>query len=138
VPVAASTPTFVVKFFQRELPERPTNVKLNHGADCFEAPLMSKAGARKTNLPGEVGDASFVGMNARRRRDYRVAMREGDRILINKGISKKVMIIARTEIPHSTDRIFVTKSGGKYTIGLKVWKSDYTWNEKNQMWVPKQ
>ena len=46
-------------------------------------------------------------------------MREGDRILINKGIAKKIMIIARTEIPHSTERIFVTKSGGKYTIGLK-------------------
>ena len=46
-------------------------------------------------------------------------MREGDRILINKGISKKVMIIARTEIPHSNERIFVTKSGGKYTIGLE-------------------
>lgn len=76
-------------------------------------------------------------MNQRRRRDTRVVMREGDRILINKGISKKVMIIARTEIPHSTERIFVTKSGGKYTIGLKVWRSDYAWSEKNQMWVPK-
>jgi len=40
------------------------------------------------------------------------------------------MIIARTEIPHSNERIFVTKSGGKYTIGLKVWRSDYAWNEK--------
>jgi hypothetical protein len=47
------------------------------------------------------------------------------------------MIIARTEIPHSMERVFVTKSGGKYTIGLKVWKSDYTWSEKNQMWIPK-
>ena len=76
-------------------------------------------------------------MNQRRRRDTRVVMREGDRNLINKGISKKVMIIDRTEIPHSTERIFVTKSGGKYTIGLKVWRSDYAWSEKNQMWVPK-
>jgi hypothetical protein len=47
------------------------------------------------------------------------------------------MIIARTEVPHSNERIFVTKSGGKYTIGLKVWRSDYAWNEKSQMWVPK-
>ncbi|MBM4261574.1 MAG: hypothetical protein FJ145_09095 [Deltaproteobacteria bacterium] len=78
-----------------------------------------------------------MNQNNRRRREPRAAMKEGDRILINKGISKKVMIIARTEIPHSTERIFVTKSGGKYTIGLKVWKSHYVWSDKNQMWVPK-
>jgi hypothetical protein len=71
------------------------------------------------------------------RKDSRPTMREGDRILINKGISKRVCIIARVEIPHSNERIFVSKSGGKYTMGLKVWKSDYAWSEKNQMWVPK-
>jgi hypothetical protein len=71
------------------------------------------------------------------RKDSRPTMREGDRILINKGISKKVLIIARVEIPHSNERIFVSKSGGKYTMGLKVWKSDYAWSEKSQMWVPK-
>jgi hypothetical protein len=71
------------------------------------------------------------------RKDNRPMMRVGDRILINKGISKKVLIIARVEIPHSNERIFVSKSGGKYTMGLKVWKSDYAWSEKNQMWVPK-
>jgi hypothetical protein len=71
------------------------------------------------------------------RKDSRPPMREGDRILINKGISKKVFIIARVEVPHSNERIFVSKSGGKYTMGLKVWKSDYAWSEKNQMWVPK-
>ena len=76
-------------------------------------------------------------MQLRRRRENRATMREGDRILINKGISKKVMIIARTEIPHSMERIFVTKSGGKFNIGLKVWRSDYAWSDKNQMWVPK-
>lgn len=64
-------------------------------------------------------------------------MREGDRILVDRGISRKVMIIARVEIPHSNEKIFVSKSGGKFTIGLKVWKSDFAWNEKNQMWVPK-
>ena len=76
-------------------------------------------------------------MASRRRRENQVTMREGDRILIDKGIAKKVMIIARTEIPHSTERIFVTKSGGKYTIGLKVWRSDYAGSEKNQMWGAK-
>jgi len=64
-------------------------------------------------------------------------MRVGDRILVNKGISKKVYRVARVEIPHSTEKIFVTKSGGDFTIGLKVWKADYVWSEKSQMWVPK-
>ena len=73
----------------------------------------------------------------RPKRENRTAMREGDRILINKGISKKVFIVARAEIPHSNEKVFVSKSGGKYTIGLKVWKSDYIWSDKNQMWVPK-
>jgi hypothetical protein len=86
-------------------------------------------------LPVESGNGSFSAM--KRKKDSRATMKEGDRILINKGISKKVMIIARVEIPHSNERIFVTKSGGKYTIGLKVWKSDYTWSDRNQMWVPK-
>jgi hypothetical protein len=73
----------------------------------------------------------------RNKKDSRAAMREGDRILINKGISKKVFIVARAEIPHSNEKVFVSKSGGKYTIGLKVWRSDYVWSDKNQMWVPK-
>ena len=73
----------------------------------------------------------------RKRSENRATMREGDRILIDKGISRKVMIIARVEIPHSNEKIFVSKSGGKFTIGLKVWKSDFAWSEKNQMWVPK-
>lgn len=64
-------------------------------------------------------------------------MRVGDRILINKGISKKVLIVARVDIPYSTERAFVTKSGGDFTIGLKVWKSDYAWNERSQMWIHK-
>ncbi|HEV8341273.1 MAG TPA: hypothetical protein VGR30_02760 [Candidatus Binatia bacterium] len=64
-------------------------------------------------------------------------MRVGDRILVNKGISQKVYRVARVEIPHSMEKVFVTKSGGDFTIGLKVWKSDYVWNEKSQMWVPK-
>ena len=73
----------------------------------------------------------------RKKGENRATMREGDRILIDKGISKKIMIIARVEIPHSNEKIFVSKSGGKFTIGLKVWKSDFAWSEKNQMWVPK-
>jgi hypothetical protein len=70
-------------------------------------------------------------------RESRTAMRVGDRILVNKGISQKVYRVARVEIPHSMEKVFVTKSGGDFTIGLKVWKSDYVWNEKSQMWVPK-
>lgn len=62
-------------------------------------------------------------------------MQPGDRILINNGISKKVYIVARVEVPHSLERAFVTKSGGDFTIGVKIWKSDYVWNEKSQMWV---
>ena len=76
-------------------------------------------------------------MKSKGKRDPRVSMREGDRILINKGISKKVFIVARVEVPHSSEKAFVSKSGGKYTIGLKVWRSEYAWSEKNQMWVPK-
>lgn len=64
-------------------------------------------------------------------------MRVGDRVLLNKGIFKEVLIVARAEIPHSTERAFVTKSGGDFTIGRRIWKSDYTWSEKSQMWVPK-
>lgn len=64
-------------------------------------------------------------------------MQVGDRILINKGISKKVLIVARVDVPHSTERAFVTKSGGDFTIGIKIWKSDYTWSEKSQMWTPR-
>jgi hypothetical protein len=72
------------------------------------------------------------------RKQNRVAMQVGDRILVNKGTSKQVLIVARVELPHSTQRAFVTKSGAGYTIGLRVWKSDYVWNEKSRMWVPKQ
>ncbi len=73
----------------------------------------------------------------RRKKQEHTAIREGDRVLVDKGISKKVMIVARVEVPHSNEKIFVSKSGGRYTMGLKIWKSDYIWSEKNQMWVPK-
>jgi len=97
--------------------------------------LVSVQSAYPRYLPVESRSGSFPAM--KRRKDIRATMKEGDRILINKGISKKVMIIARVEVPHSNERIFVTHSGGKYTIGLKVWKSDYAWSDRNQMWVPK-
>ena len=67
----------------------------------------------------------------------RSGMQVGDRILINKGGTKKVLIVARVDIPHSTEKAFATKSGGDFTIGLKVWKSDYVWNDRNRMWVPR-
>lgn len=71
------------------------------------------------------------------RRESKNVMQVGDRILVNKGIAKKMYLIARTEIPHSTEKIFVTKSGGDFTIGLKVWRNDYMWSEKSRMWIPK-
>lgn len=64
-------------------------------------------------------------------------MQVGDRVLVNKFLRKELFLVARADVPHSTERVFVTKSGGDFTIGLKVWKTDYTWNEKNQMWTPK-
>ena len=70
-------------------------------------------------------------------RQNRATMQVGDRILINKGISKKVYTLARVDIPHSTEKAFASKSGGDFTIGVKVWKSDYVWSDKHKMWVPK-
>ena len=64
-------------------------------------------------------------------------MQVGDRILVNKAIGKKVYLVARVDIPHSTEKVFATKSGGDFTIGIKLWKSDYVWSEKSQMWIPK-
>jgi hypothetical protein len=71
------------------------------------------------------------------KREARGAMQVGDRILINKGGGKQVYKVARVEIPHSTERAFASRSGGDFTIGFKVWKSDYVWSEKSRMWVPK-
>ncbi len=62
-------------------------------------------------------------------------MKVGDRILINKWLRKVVYLVARVDIPHSSERAFVSRSGGDFTIGLRVWKSDYAWNEKTQMWT---
>ncbi len=71
------------------------------------------------------------------KKERRSVMQVGDRVLVNKGIFKKVYLVARVDIPHSMEKVFVTKSGGDFTIGLKLWKSDYIWNERSQMWVPK-
>ena len=64
-------------------------------------------------------------------------MQVGDRVLVPRPIRKEVFTIARVEIPHCNERVFVTKSGGDFTIGLKLWKADYAWNEANKMWIPK-
>ena len=69
------------------------------------------------------------------KKESRTTMQVGDRILINKGTFKKVYIVVRAEVPHSPERAFATRSGGDFTIGIKVWKSDYGWNEKSQMWT---
>ena len=73
----------------------------------------------------------------RRKRQIRAAMQVGDRVLVNRPIRKEVFIVARVEIPHCNERVFVTKSGGDFTIGLKLWRADYAWNEGNKMWTPK-
>ena len=65
----------------------------------------------------------------------RTHMKVGDHILINKWLRKVVYLVARVDIPHSSERAFVSRSGGDFTIGLRVWKSDYAWNEKTQMWT---
>ena len=62
-------------------------------------------------------------------------MEVGDRVLVKQDLNRQVMLVARTDIPHSTQKVFLSRSGGDFTVGLKVWKSDYVWNEKNQMWV---
>lgn len=71
------------------------------------------------------------------RRESRTAIQVGDRILIDKGSSRKVYIVARVDVPHSQERAFATRSGGDFTIGVKFWKSDYVWNEKSRMWMRK-
>ncbi len=71
------------------------------------------------------------------KKERRSVMQVGERVLVNKVIFKKVYLVARVDIPHSMEKVFVTKSGGDFTIGLKLWKSDYIWNERSQMWVPK-
>ena len=62
-------------------------------------------------------------------------MEVGDRVLVRRDLNKQVLLVARVDIPHSTQKVFLSRSGGDFTVGLKVWKSDYVWNEKNQMWV---
>jgi hypothetical protein len=86
-------------------------------------------------LPQPGRDANFV--IVKERRDNRNTMKVGDRILIKRGPSKDVFILARVEIPHSMEKVFATRSGGGFSIGLKVWRSDYVWSAKSRMWVPK-
>ena len=62
-------------------------------------------------------------------------MEVGDRVLVRRDMNRQVMLVARVDIPHSTQKVFLSRSGRDFTVGLKVWKSDYVWNEKNQMWV---
>jgi hypothetical protein len=66
-----------------------------------------------------------------------MTMQVGDRILVERGAKKEVFIVARIEVPHSTQRAFASKSGAGYTIGIRIWKSDFAWNEKTRMWVRK-
>ncbi|MFB3108897.1 MAG: hypothetical protein ACE1ZE_05940 [Candidatus Binatia bacterium] len=70
-------------------------------------------------------------------KETRTTMQVGDRILINRPIRKEVFLVARVDIPHSNERVFVSRSGGDFTIGFKVWKSDYAWNQESRMWTAK-
>ena len=80
----------------------------------------------------------FSAMTAMRgKRPSKTTMQVGDRLLVEKAVARRIYLIARVDIPHSNEKVFVTKSGGDFTIGLKVWKSDYVWSDKSQMWVPK-
>lgn len=63
-------------------------------------------------------------------------MEVGDKILVTLVPNREVMIIARVEVPNSQKLAFATKSGGRYTIGRKIWKSDYHWDDQAKMWVP--
>ena len=54
-------------------------------------------------------------------------MREGDRILINKGISKKVFIVARVEVPRSSEKAFVSKSGGPLLVIYTIGREGHRW-----------
>jgi len=78
-----------------------------------------------------------ISWNMADKRQGRAMMQVGDRILLTRGLKKEVFIVARIEVPHSTQRAFVSKSGAGYSIGLRVWKSDFIWNEKARMWVRK-
>ncbi len=64
-------------------------------------------------------------------------MEVGDRVLVKGDLRRQVMLVARVDVPHSTQKVFLSRSGGDFTVGLKIWKSDYAWSEKNQMWVSK-
>lgn len=86
-------------------------------------------------LRGRVADDTFSAV--KKAKGQQAVMEVGDRVLVKGDMRKQVMLVARVEIPHSTQKVFVTRSGGDFTVGLKIWKSDYAWNEKNQMWVSK-
>jgi hypothetical protein len=86
-------------------------------------------------LPPGRADDNFFGV--KERKENRNSMQIGDRILIKKSGSKEIFILARVDIPHSTEKAFATRSGGDFSMGLKIWKSDYVWSGKNQMWIPK-
>ena len=86
-------------------------------------------------MPPRTADANFL--IVKERKDSRNTMHVGDRILIKRTASKEVFILARVDVPHSMEKAFATRSGGTFSIGLKVWKSDYVWSAKSRMWIPK-
>lgn len=94
-----------------------------------------RARSAAAKLRTRVGDGTFSGV--KKAKGQRSAMEVGDRVLVKGDMRRQVMLVARVDIPHSTQKVFVTRSGGDFTVGVKIWKSDYTWSEKSQMWVSK-
>jgi hypothetical protein len=64
-------------------------------------------------------------------------MEVGDKILLDLVPNPEILIIAVAEVPHAPERAFATRSGGRHTIGRKVWKADYRWDAGRGMWVRK-
>jgi hypothetical protein len=67
----------------------------------------------------------------------KTSMEVGDKVLVNLVSCEEVMIIARVDVPHATELAFATRSGGRYTIGRKIWKMDYRWDSETKMWMRK-
>jgi hypothetical protein len=71
------------------------------------------------------------------KKDGRYTMQVGDHVLVRDGPRRRVLVVARVEVPHAPERAFLSKSGASYSIGVTIWKSDYVWNEKRRMWISK-
>ena len=62
-------------------------------------------------------------------------MEVGDRVLVKGDLRRQVMLVARVDVPHSTQKVFLSRSGGDFTVGLNIWKSDYAEREEPDVGV---